>query len=90
MRYIITAAIVVTVLSIQVSMSKKRNALFMFILPIVSIIAGVIYSMNTSNTVDLGTLTPFLIVAAALLLSGGIRRMENRKNELKHMKSQDL
>lgn len=90
MRYIIAATIVVTVLSVQVSMSKRRNALFLFILPIISIIAGVIYSMNTLNTVDLTKLTPFLVLAAALLLSGGIRRMENRKNELKHMKSQDL
>ncbi|NMP38573.1 MAG: hypothetical protein GX051_10735 [Clostridiales bacterium] len=90
MRYVVITLVAIVLLLIQSSLSKKRKAVFIFILPIISIAAGLIYQAISLHSIQLSGLYPFLVVAACLLLFGFVKLLDNRKKEMEYMKSQDL
>lgn len=90
MRYIIITLIAVVLLLVQSSLSKKRKVAFIFILPVLSIAGGLIYQGVSFHAIQLSGLYPFFIAAGCLLLFGMIKRLDNRKKEMEHMKSRDL
>lgn len=90
MKYIVITLISITLLLIQSSLSKKRKTFFIFILPLITILSGLVYQAFFLHSIRLASLYPFLIAGGCLLLFGFVKLLENRKNELEHMKSQDL
>ena len=90
MRYVIITLIAIVLLLVQSSLSKKRKMALIFILPVLSIAAGFAYQGLYLKAIQLSGLYPFLIAAGCLLLFGVIKRLDNRKKEMEHMKSQDL
>ncbi|WP_312637362.1 hypothetical protein [Oscillibacter sp.] len=90
MRYIVVTLAAVALLLIQSALCNQRKAGYMFILPILSVAAGLIYQAAFLHKIQLAGLYPFLIAAGCLLLFGFVKRLNNRKKEMEHMKSQDL
>lgn len=90
MRYVVITVAAVALLLIQSALCKKRKLFYIFILPVLSIAAGLVYQGISLHTIQLSGLFPFLIAAGCLLLFGIIKRLDNRKKEMEHMKSQDL
>lgn len=90
MRYVVITLAAVILLLTQSALCKKRKVGYIFILPILSITAGLIYEALSLHMIQLAGLYPFLILAGCLLLFGLIKRLDNQKKEMEHMKSQDL
>lgn len=90
MRYIVIIISAIVLLLIQSSLSKRRSSMFLFILPLLSVLTGLVYQSVSSAEFYVSGLYPFLILAACLLLFGFIKRLDHRKKELEVMKSQDL
>jgi len=90
MRYVVITVVAVALLLIQSALCKKRKAFYIFILPVLSVAAGLVYQAVSLHTVQMTGLFPFLIAAGCLLLFGIIKRLDHRKKEMEHMKSQDL
>ncbi|MCP0886059.1 hypothetical protein LB941_01750 [Ligilactobacillus sp. WILCCON 0076] len=90
MRYVVITLVAVTFLLIQSTLCKKKEVFYIFILPVISVAVGLIYQAVSLHTVQMTGFLPFLIAAGCLLLFGIIKRLDNRKKEMEHMKSQDL
>lgn len=90
MRYIVIIISAIVLLLIQSSLSKRRSSMFLFILPLLSVLTGLVYQSVSSTEFYVSALYPFLILAACLLLFSFIKRLDHRKKELEVMKSQDL
>lgn len=90
MRYVFITLAAVVLLLVQSALCKKRKVFYLFILPVLSVAAGLVYQGVSMHMIQMAGFYPFLIVAGCLLLFGFIKRMDNRKKEMEHMKSQDL
>jgi TctA family transporter len=90
MRYIIVILITIIFLLIQNSLSKKRKVFFIFILPILNILIGIIYQVSVISKLQLRLMVPFFMLSLSLLVFGFNQRSENQRKEMDKMKSQDL
>jgi len=82
--------VAIIVLLLQNTLSKKRQKAFVFLLPGLTILLGVLYEVMLLEKIKLSGMIPFLFLSVYLLVLGFIHRDENRKKEMERMKSQDL
>ena len=90
MRYVYIMVVAIIVLLLQNALSKRRQGAFVFVLPCLTMVLGIVYEVVFLEKIKLSGMVPFIFLSVYLLVLGFIQRDENRKKELERMRSKDL
>ncbi len=88
-EYLIRMIVCIIILGAQYVLSKRKQFIVLLILPITSLLGGMVYLVRSDVGINLNNLVPFLVVSTCLLIVGLLERNKYKKKELEKMKKCD-